>query len=124
MAMEFDLIPPGTLLQENGHGEAVDICASSTRTFYCTMLIREQIEQRPTAQAYVGAGLNLARLQDYDGAELPVRAARNPVHHLEGDLRRSAQPGMCVEIQVSTVKRASGIIGLFHRNTPSRAHRR
>ena len=45
MAMEFDLIPPGTLLQENGHGEAVDIRASSTRTFYCTMLIREQIEQ-------------------------------------------------------------------------------
>jgi hypothetical protein len=45
MAMEFDLIPPGTLLQENGHGEAVDIRASSTRTFYCTMQIREQIEQ-------------------------------------------------------------------------------
>jgi hypothetical protein len=43
MAMEFDLIPQGTLLQENGHGEAVDIHASSTRTFYCTMLIRDQI---------------------------------------------------------------------------------
>jgi hypothetical protein len=45
MAMEFDLIPPGKLLQENGHGETVDIRASSTRTFFCTMLIREQIEQ-------------------------------------------------------------------------------
>jgi len=45
MAMEFDLIPPRTLLQEKGHGEAVDIRASATRTFYCTMLIREQIEQ-------------------------------------------------------------------------------
>jgi hypothetical protein len=45
MAMEFDLIPPGTLLQENGRGEAVDIRASSTRTFYCTLVIREQIEQ-------------------------------------------------------------------------------
>lgn len=45
MAMEFDLIPPGTLLQENGHGEPVDIRASSTRTFYCTMVVREQIEQ-------------------------------------------------------------------------------
>ena len=45
MAMEFDLIPQGTLLQENGHGETVDIRASSTRTFFCTMLIREQIEQ-------------------------------------------------------------------------------
>jgi hypothetical protein len=45
MAMELDLIPPGTLLQENGHGEAVNIRASSTRTFFCTMVIREQIEQ-------------------------------------------------------------------------------
>ena len=26
--MEFDLIPQGTLLQENGHGEAVDIRSS------------------------------------------------------------------------------------------------
>jgi hypothetical protein len=45
MAMEFDLIPPGTLLQENGHGKTVDVRASATRTFFCTMLIREQIEQ-------------------------------------------------------------------------------
>jgi hypothetical protein len=45
MAMEFDLIPQGTLLQENGRGEPVDIRASATRTFYCTMMIREQIEQ-------------------------------------------------------------------------------
>ncbi len=45
MAMEFDLIPPGTLLQESSHGENVDIRSSSTRTFYCTMVIRDQIEQ-------------------------------------------------------------------------------
>jgi len=45
MAMEFDLIPQGTLLRESGHGETVDIRASSTRTFFCTMLIRDQIEQ-------------------------------------------------------------------------------
>jgi hypothetical protein len=45
MAMELDLIPSGTLLQEGGHGEAVNIRASSTRTFFCTMVIREQIEQ-------------------------------------------------------------------------------
>jgi hypothetical protein len=32
--MEFDLIPQGTRLQENGHGEAVDIRASATRTFF------------------------------------------------------------------------------------------
>jgi hypothetical protein len=45
MSMEFDLIPKGTLLRENGHGETVDIRASSTRTFYCTMLIRDQLAE-------------------------------------------------------------------------------
>jgi hypothetical protein len=45
MAMEFDLIPQGTLLQENGHGETFDVRPSATRTFFCTMIIREQIEQ-------------------------------------------------------------------------------
>src|ERR1700689_3430382 len=45
MVMEFDLIPQGTLLQEKGHGQPVDIRASATRTFYCLMLIHDQIEQ-------------------------------------------------------------------------------
>ena|ERR1700674_494899 len=45
MAMEFDLIPPGTRVEENGAGEALDVSASATRTFLCTMLITEQIEQ-------------------------------------------------------------------------------
>lgn len=45
MAMEFDLIPLGTRVEENGEGEKVDISASSTRTFFCVMLITEQLEQ-------------------------------------------------------------------------------
>jgi hypothetical protein len=45
MAMEIDLIPHGTLVQENGHGEAVDIRTSPTRTFFCLLHISEQIEQ-------------------------------------------------------------------------------
>jgi hypothetical protein len=45
MPMEFDLIPQGTLVQENGHGEVADIRSSATRTFYCVLYIREQIEQ-------------------------------------------------------------------------------
>ena len=45
MAMEFDLIPQATLLQENGSGAALDIRDSSTRTFFCVMVINEQIEQ-------------------------------------------------------------------------------
>lgn len=45
MAMEFDLIPLGTTVRENGHGEKVDIRASTTRTFFCTLVISDQIEQ-------------------------------------------------------------------------------
>ena len=45
MAMEFDLIPQGTLVQENGYGAAVDVRTSATRTFFCVMEISDQIEQ-------------------------------------------------------------------------------
>jgi hypothetical protein len=45
MAMEFDLIPPNTLVEQNGEAQPVDISASSTRTFFCLMLITAQIEQ-------------------------------------------------------------------------------
>lgn len=45
MAMEFNLIPLDTKVEENGHGETVDVSASSTRTFFCIMLITDQIEQ-------------------------------------------------------------------------------
>jgi hypothetical protein len=55
MAMEFDLIAPGTLLEVNGHGAAVEIRASATRTFFCTMMIREQIEQESVDVAIWGS---------------------------------------------------------------------
>src|SRR6202051_2862921 len=45
MAMEFDIIPDETLVNESGFGAAVDIRASETRTFFCVMLITDQIEQ-------------------------------------------------------------------------------
>src|SRR6204780_1768644 len=45
MAMEFDLIPQGTLVEENGHGETVDVRPSATRTFFCILQISDQIEQ-------------------------------------------------------------------------------
>jgi hypothetical protein len=47
MAMEFDLIPQGTLLQEDGSGAAIDIHDSSTRTFFCVMGINDQIAPKP-----------------------------------------------------------------------------
>ncbi|HLJ24040.1 MAG TPA: hypothetical protein VKT71_08020 [Candidatus Acidoferrales bacterium] len=55
MAMELDLIAPGTLLEANGHGAAVDIRSSATRTFFCTMMIREQIEQESVDVAIWGS---------------------------------------------------------------------
>ena len=45
MAMEFNLIPFDTRVEENGEGEKVDVSASSTRTFFCAMVISDQIEQ-------------------------------------------------------------------------------
>ncbi len=45
MAMEFDLIPPRTRVETNGDGQKVDISASQTRTFLCTLVITDQIEQ-------------------------------------------------------------------------------
>jgi hypothetical protein len=43
--MELDLIPSGTKLIANGQGEPRDISTSQTRTFLCSMVITEQIEQ-------------------------------------------------------------------------------
>jgi hypothetical protein len=45
MAMEFNLIPFDTRVEDNGEGEKVDVSASSTRTFFCVMVITDQIEQ-------------------------------------------------------------------------------
>jgi hypothetical protein len=45
MSMEFDLIAPHTLLETTADGETVDVGASPTRTFLCTLVISDQIEQ-------------------------------------------------------------------------------
>jgi len=45
MSMEFDLIPQGTLVQESGHGAAVEIRSCATRTFFCVLTVSDQIEQ-------------------------------------------------------------------------------
>ena len=55
MAMEFDLIPQGTRLQENGHGEAVEIRGSATRTFFCILVVHDQIEQESVDVAIWGS---------------------------------------------------------------------
>ena len=45
MPMEFDLVAAGTRVAENGDGAAVNVGGSATRTFLCTMLISDQVEQ-------------------------------------------------------------------------------
>lgn len=45
MAMQLNLIPPGTRLTANGDGESRAIGSSATRTFLCTLFIEDQIEQ-------------------------------------------------------------------------------
>jgi hypothetical protein len=55
MAMEFDLIPPNFLVEDNGEGEKVNISASASRTFFCTLLITDQIEQESIDVAIWGS---------------------------------------------------------------------
>jgi hypothetical protein len=45
MAMDVELVPAGTRLTSKGEGEPHDIGASHTRTFLCSMVITDQIEQ-------------------------------------------------------------------------------
>jgi hypothetical protein len=43
--MEFDLIAPHTLMESNANGEALDVGGSASRTFLCTLVISNQLEQ-------------------------------------------------------------------------------
>ncbi|MFZ0821798.1 MAG: hypothetical protein WAM91_17170 [Candidatus Acidiferrales bacterium] len=45
MPNEIDLVPPGTRVEANGEGAAVDISGSATKTFLCLLEITGQIEQ-------------------------------------------------------------------------------
>lgn len=45
MAASFHLISPNTRVTANGDGRVVDISASATRTYLCTLDIEDQIEQ-------------------------------------------------------------------------------
>lgn len=43
--MEFDLVAPDTLMESNAGGEAIDVGGSASRTFLCTLVISDQVEQ-------------------------------------------------------------------------------
>jgi hypothetical protein len=54
--MEVELIPPGTRVTSTGEGEPRDITASGTRTFLCSMVITDQIEQESIDLSIWGSG--------------------------------------------------------------------
>jgi len=43
--LELSLIPANTTLESNSVGEAIEISASESRTFFCVLTITEQLEQ-------------------------------------------------------------------------------
>ncbi len=45
MPLEFSLIPAGTRLDSNGDGTPLDISGTVSRTFFCTLMVADQIEQ-------------------------------------------------------------------------------
>src|SRR6202171_4140684 len=55
MAMELDLIPPGTRVEENGFGATENIRAKITRIFFCIMEITDQLEQESVDVAIWGS---------------------------------------------------------------------
>ncbi len=46
MPLELELVPAGTVVETNGEASPVDISASTTRTFLCTLEISQTIEQQ------------------------------------------------------------------------------
>jgi hypothetical protein len=43
--LEFSLIPADTRLESNGDGAPLDISGTVSRTFFCTLIVADQIEQ-------------------------------------------------------------------------------
>ncbi len=80
MPMEFDLIRLGTRLTSNGHGEAVPIGASQTRTFLCSMDITEQIEQESVDVSVWGSS------DGQDWGKMPL--LKMPQRFYRGDTRQ------------------------------------
>jgi hypothetical protein len=80
MANLLELIPPQTRVTENGHGAAVDIRSSGTRTFLCTLEIYDQIEQE---------SLDVAIWASADGQDFGAKPIlRIPQRFYKGDTRQ------------------------------------
>jgi hypothetical protein len=96
MAVEFDLIPPGTRLTANGDGEALNIDSSQTRTFLCSMDITEQIEQESVDVSIWGS------LDCQDWGKMPL--LKMPQRFYRGDTRQVLDLAMKPEIRFLRAK--------------------
>ena len=96
MAVEFDLIPPGTRVTANGDGEAFNIDSSQTRTFLCSMDISEQIEQESIDVAIWGS------VDGLDWGKMPL--LKMPQRFYRGDTRQVLDLSMKPEIRFLRAK--------------------
>jgi hypothetical protein len=96
MPVEFDLIAPSTRLTSNGEGEAVNIVASQTRTFLCSMDITEQIEQESVDISVWGS------VDGQDWGKMPL--LKMPQRFYRGDTRQVLDLTMKPEIRFLRAK--------------------
>lgn len=55
MGSKWSLVPPQTRVEQNGQGNKFDVSASPTRTFLCTLVITDVIEQESLDVAIWGS---------------------------------------------------------------------
>lgn len=91
MAMEFDLVPMGTRVEANGDGARVDVSASATRTFLCTMFISDQIEQESLDVSIFGSA---------DGENFPAKPLlKLPQRFYRGETRAVLELALRPEVK-------------------------
>src|ERR1700722_4857981 len=96
MALEIDLIPPATRLTASGDGAPHDVSGSATRTFLCTMVIGEQLEQESVDLSVWGS----ADGQNWDTMPL----LRMPQRFYRGETRQVLDLTFKPEIKVIRAK--------------------
>ena len=89
--MEFDLVPAGTRVEENGDGAKVDVSDSATRTFLCTMFISDQVEQESLDVSIFGSA---------DGATWPAKPLlKLPQRFYRGETRAVLELALRPEVK-------------------------
>jgi hypothetical protein len=96
MAMEFDLITPGTHLTANGESQSQEISGSETRTFLCSMFISDQIEQESVDISVWGSS------DGQDWGKLPL--LKMPQRFYRGETRQVLDLSLKPEIRFLRAK--------------------